>query len=55
MSDDLNKKRPQDASKINVHETWELSYWSSKFGVTNEQLKMQLRLVGLLQQQLRAI
>ena len=46
MSDDLNKKRPQDASKINVHETWELNYWSSKFGVTNEQLKNAVKTGG---------
>lgn len=46
MSDDLNKKRPQDASKVNVNESWELSYWSTKFGVTKEQLKNAVKAVG---------
>ena len=39
MSDDPNKKRPQDASKVNVHEPWEREYWSKKFGVTPPQLE----------------
>ncbi len=25
---------PQDAAKINVHEKYELEYWTKKFGVT---------------------
>lgn len=46
MSDDLSKKRPQDASKVNVNESWELSYWSNKFGVTTEKLKTAGKGVG---------
>lgn len=46
MSDDLSKRRPQDASKINVHEAWELEYWSKELGVTKEQLKEAVRAVG---------
>jgi hypothetical protein len=34
MSDDLTKRRPQDASKINVHEPYELNYWSEHFKVS---------------------
>ncbi|MPT33491.1 MAG: DUF3606 domain-containing protein, partial [Chryseobacterium sp.] len=29
MSDDLSKRRPQDGTKVNVNETWELEYWSN--------------------------
>lgn len=47
MSDDLSKKRPQDATKVNVHESWELEYWSKKFGVTKEQLKKAVEAVGV--------
>lgn len=47
MSDDLSKKRPQDATKVNVHESWELEYWSKKFGVTKEQLKNAVNAVGV--------
>ncbi len=47
MSDDLSKKRPQDATKVNVNESWELEYWSKKFGVTKEQLKNAVKAVGV--------
>lgn len=46
MSDDLEKRRPQDALKINVHESWELTYWSGKFGITKDQLKNAIKTVG---------
>jgi len=46
MADDLSKKRPQDASKINVHEAWELEYWCKHFGVTAQQLKDAVKAVG---------
>ncbi|WP_288462566.1 DUF3606 domain-containing protein [uncultured Chryseobacterium sp.] len=45
-SDGLSKRRPQDASKVNVNETWELEYWSKKFGVTKELLKEAVKAVG---------
>ncbi|WP_250255693.1 DUF3606 domain-containing protein [Chryseobacterium sp. Marseille-Q3244] len=47
MPDDLGKKRPQDATKVNVNESWELEYWSKKFGVTKEQLKNAVKAVGV--------
>lgn len=46
MSDDLNKRRPQDATKINVNESWELDYWSKELGVTKERLKEAVKAVG---------
>lgn len=46
MSDDLSKRRPQDATKVNVNESWELNYWSKKFGVTKERLKEAVKAVG---------
>jgi len=46
MADDLTKKGPQDGSKINVHEAWELDYWCKKFGVTDQQLKDAVAAVG---------
>lgn len=45
MSDDLGKRRPQDATKINVNESWELDYWSKELGVTKERLKEAVRAV----------
>ncbi|MDQ1162540.1 galactose-1-phosphate uridylyltransferase [Chryseobacterium sp. SORGH_AS 447] len=46
MSDDLNKRRPQDASKINVHEDWELEYWSKELGVSKEKIREAVKAVG---------
>ena len=46
MSDNLSNRGPQDASKINVHESWELDYWSKKFGVTKDELKKAVSEVG---------
>lgn len=46
MSDDLSKRRPQDATKVNVNETWELEQWSKKFGVTKEKLKEAVKAAG---------
>jgi hypothetical protein len=46
MPDDLTKRGPQDASKINVHEAWELEYWCKELGVSPEQLKDAVKAVG---------
>ena len=46
MADDLKKRRPQDSSKINIHEAWELEYWCKELGVTPQQLKAAVAAVG---------
>ena len=46
MSDDTSKRNPQDASKINVHESWELDYWTKKFGVSAAKLEEAVKAVG---------
>lgn len=46
MPDDLTKKGPRDASKINVNEDWELDYWTKELGVPAETLKGIVSLVG---------
>ncbi len=46
VPDNLNIRQPQDPRQINVHEPWELSYWSKKFGVTPDQLKQAVKAVG---------
>jgi hypothetical protein len=39
MPDDKTKKFPQDASKVNIHEAYEVEYWTKKWGCTAQQLK----------------
>lgn len=47
MTDNLKIRQPQDPTKINVHEDWELKYWSNKFGATPEQLKQAVKAAGV--------
>lgn len=46
MTDNLKIRQPQDPTKINVHEPWELSYWSKKFSIRSDQLKAAVQAVG---------
>jgi hypothetical protein len=46
MPDDLKKKRPQDASKVNIHESWEVTYWCNEFNCTKAQLEAAVKTVG---------
>jgi Protein of unknown function (DUF3606) len=46
MSDDVRKRGPEDRSRINVNEPWELKYWSKTLGVTPDRLKEVVRQVG---------
>lgn len=38
MGDDLTNRRPRDASRINIHEPYEMTYWTKKFGCSQEEL-----------------
>ena len=46
MSDNISKRGPQDASRVNVHEEWELRYWTKKFACTQAQLEAAVKAVG---------
>ena len=46
MSDDKTKRDRQDRRKINVHEKYELDYWSKKFRVTPDELRDAVKRVG---------
>ncbi|MBV9076671.1 MAG: DUF3606 domain-containing protein [Methylobacteriaceae bacterium] len=47
MPDDLSIRRPQDPTKINVHEDWEIRYWCKKWSVTPDQLRAAVKAVGV--------
>ncbi|WP_151867839.1 DUF3606 domain-containing protein [Acinetobacter soli] len=47
MPDDLKIKQPQDPQKINVNESWELTYWTKKLGVSEGELKAAVKAVGV--------
>jgi len=46
MSDDLTKKGPQDRTRVNVTEEWELRYWTKELSTTPEKLKAAVKAVG---------
>jgi hypothetical protein len=46
MPDDLNKKRPQDSSKVNVNEPYEVNYWTERFNISEAKLNKAVKAVG---------
>jgi 3-oxoacyl-[acyl-carrier-protein] synthase III len=44
--DDLKNKGPPDRSKINMHEDYEVKYWTKELGVDKEQLQKLVDKVG---------
>jgi hypothetical protein len=48
MSDNLKLKGPQDRSRVNIHEPWELSYWSKHFNITPDQRTNVVKKVGVM-------
>lgn len=47
MSDDKSKRSPQDSSRVNVHEDYEVEYWTKKWGVTRAELEAAVKKVGV--------
>ncbi len=46
MADDKTKRGPQDRSRVNVNEDYEVRYWCEKYGCTAEQLRAASKAVG---------
>lgn len=46
MPDDLTKRRPQDASRVNIHEPYEVRWWCHELGCTEQQLRDAVSKVG---------
>lgn len=48
MADDLKDKGPTDRTRINIHESWELEYWSKHLGVSKEKIISAVKSVGVM-------
>lgn len=48
MTDNLKIKAPEDPTKINLNQSWEVSYWTTKFGITEVKLRQAVKAVGVL-------
>lgn len=46
MADDKTIRGPADRARVNVHEAYEVTYWTKKFGVTADQLRAAVQAVG---------
>ena len=46
--DNLNLRGPADRERINVHEDYEVKYWTHKFNVTPAQLHAAVKAVGVM-------
>jgi hypothetical protein len=47
MSDNLKDRGPQDRSRINVNEDWELRYWTKELGVSEDRLRQAVQKAGV--------
>jgi hypothetical protein len=48
MADDLSKRGPQDRSRVNVKEPWEVKHWCAEFKCTEAQLVAAVRAAGVM-------
>jgi hypothetical protein len=46
MSDNLQDRGPQDRSRINLDQAYEVRYWSKQLGCTEDELREAVRKVG---------
>ena len=54
MPDDLSKRGPADRARVHVHETWEVKYWTGKWGCTEAELKAAVQSVGVIAEKVEA-
>ena len=48
MSDNLKRKGPEDPKKINLNQSWEVSYWTKEFGITEGKLQKAVKAAGVM-------
>jgi hypothetical protein len=48
MSDDKSNRGPADAKRINVHEDYEVRYWTTELDVTEKKLRETVAKVGVM-------
>lgn len=47
MADDPTKRSPQDSARVNIHEDYEVAYWTHKWGVTRSELEAAVQKAGV--------
>lgn len=46
MPDNTNIRQPEDPTKINIRQPWEIAYWTKEFNVSKEKLIRTVKKVG---------
>lgn len=46
MSDNTNIRQPEDPTKVNINQQWEIDYWCKKWSITKERLLKIVKKVG---------
>lgn len=46
MADNLKRRRPEDPTKINLSQSWEVDYWTEELGVSESKLRKAVEAVG---------
>lgn len=44
--EEVLRRRPQEAARINVHEPWEINWWCTQFKCTKAQLENAVKVAG---------
>jgi len=47
MADDLKNRGAQDRRRVNIHEDYEVRYWTEKWGISKEQLAQAVKRAGV--------
>jgi hypothetical protein len=53
MADDTAKRDYRDRDRINIHEDYELRYWTKELGVTPEKLRQTVKKMGVMATEVR--
>lgn len=54
MPDDLKNRGPQDRSRVNINEPYEVRHWTREFGCTEAQLRHAVAQVGVSVERVRS-
>ncbi|HTQ15270.1 MAG TPA: DUF3606 domain-containing protein [Rhizomicrobium sp.] len=54
MTDNKSDRGAADRERINIHESYEVEYWTRHFGVTREKLIEAVKAVGVMAKDVKA-
>ena len=46
MSDNTQRRGPEDPTKININQSWEIGYWSEQLRISESELRNAVRHAG---------